>query len=82
MIAIALVVLIALVVGFVVLDRRWSAEPSTPDAEAADAEAADAEAPPPAARGPEDLERDVYRELYAERSGDVSPRRTRSAAGR
>jgi len=66
MIALAVLLIIALVLAFLVLDRRalrvWSPDPK------------EAEPSQPAARMPEDLERDIYRELYAERSGQVSRR--------
>ncbi len=84
--ALGVIVIIALVAAFLVLDGRSrpnrvaaldrlrpaSHEPPAP-------EAAEEPDPEPAMRRPEEVERDVYRELYADRSGEVSRRRT--AAG-
>lgn len=81
--ALGVIVIIALVIAFLVLDSRsrpgravlgtaGQAEVEAPPTPAP----AEAQQPEPTMRRAEDVERDVYRELYAERSGEVSRRRT------
>ena len=75
MVVVGIAIVIALVVAFLLLERRA-------DARLGNAQLVDAEQPKPAAQESEAPERDVYRvehnvyeELYSSRSGDVSRRR-------
>ncbi|MBV9212535.1 MAG: hypothetical protein JOZ25_02700 [Actinobacteria bacterium] len=91
MIPLTLALLIALTVVFFVVERRAAARwerpaaaraanepgraPVRAEADAGEAVAPAGEEPEPPIRTPEDVERDIYRDLYAARSGDVTPRR-------